>query len=156
MSRPCANAALQPLPGPTHRRTTATIPRGTSSPRATDAGSGLALPGQLVRETAGDRRVVAGEPFPLTARGKDPLAGEQHILGHLAPEGEAKGQGGRGDDGRAVEGGAEGAAEVAVANGFGRGDVVDPASGFGLERPFDHAHGVVAVDPGHPLPAVAE
>src|SRR5687767_7368011 len=169
---PCATGALRRHRECILRPTIATTPRGTSSPRATEpetmeavaasatgssAAEAAAAPlRQLARQAAVDRRRLEREPFPMRTRGKDALAGQQHLAGHLASERETKGEGGCGDDGRAVESGAQGPAEVAVADGVWGGGVVRPAHGLVAKSPLDDSHYVVTVDPGHPLFAASQ
>lgn len=58
----------------------------------------------------------------LELGGEDALAGEEQGVGHFAEE-QAQGEGGRGEECRAVEGGGKDFGEVGVGHGFGRNGV---------------------------------
>src|ERR1043166_7541457 len=113
------------------------------------------LLGEVPRERRLDRGVLKREPLAGQVNRHRALSSEKRFVGHLS-EGEAKREGGRGEEGWAVEGAAERVREIAIANGSRCGDVVDAARGLVLDRPFDRAQRVVAIDPRHPLLAAAD
>src|SRR5205823_3107272 len=83
------------------------------------------------------------------------LSAEEHFVGHVAEE-DAQREGGRGEEGGAVDGAAERFREVAIAGGGGGGDVVGAARGRVVDGPLDRAEGVFAIDPRHPLPPASD
>ena len=91
----------------------------------------------------------------LELRGKDALAGEKQRVGHFAEE-QSQGEGGRGAERRAVEGGGESFGELRVGDRLRRDDVERAAEVFVLEHETEDGDGVVEGDPAHPLPAAGD
>jgi len=87
--------------------------------------------------------------------GVDTGAREEGFIRHFA-EGEAEGEGRRGEDGGAMDRVGQGAGELGVGNRAGSGEVDWAFNGWGIEQKEDCGDGVGEADPAHPLAAGTE
>src|SRR5271156_3656965 len=87
--------------------------------------------------------------------GFDALAGEEERPGHFA-EGDAQGDGWRGEECWAVQDAGKHAGEVSILYGAGRDEVVGAAPGWHVDRAADDSDNILQGDPGQPLSARTE
>jgi len=110
---------------------------------ATGSGEGCA-------ESLGDGGVGELKAGGDEPGGVDAGAREESFIRHFA-EGEAKGKGRRGKNGRSMDGLGESTGELSIGDGAGSGEVDRAFDGWRFEQEKDCGDGVCEADPAHTL-----